>query len=130
VIAELPAHLLLELAEVLGDLSLEAAWHLAVLQVEPAGVRGDDETGGDGKTQVGHLGQVGALAAQQVLQVLVALGEVVDELRHCDALLEIATRPAQRPWRRAARYSSGLAALNSEPIDPLLVLVRRSAEAR
>ena len=103
VVAELAAHLVLELGQVLGDLGREAVRHRALLQVVAARVGGDDETGGNGQAQVGHLRQVGALAAQQVLQVLVALGEVVDELRHCDALLEIAARPAQRPWRHAAR---------------------------
>ena len=51
---------------------------VARLQVGPARLGGDGEPGRDRQAEVGHLGQVGALAAEQVLQVLVALGEVVD----------------------------------------------------
>ena len=39
--------------------------------------------GGHGQAQLHHLRQVRALAAEQVLLVLVALGEVVDVARHC-----------------------------------------------
>ena len=46
----------------------------------------DREAGRDGQAEVGHLGEVRALAAEQVLQVLVALGEVVDVLRHAPSL--------------------------------------------
>ena len=53
----------------------------AVLQVVAAGVGGDREAGRDGQAQVGHLGEVRALAAEQVLLVLAALAEVVDPLR-------------------------------------------------
>ncbi len=44
--------------------------------------RGDRESGRDRKPQVGHFGEVGALAPEEVLQVFVSFGEVVDELRH------------------------------------------------
>ena len=49
-------------------------------EVALAGLGGDGETGGTGRPRFGHFGEVGALAAEQILQVLVALGEVVDEL--------------------------------------------------
>ena len=51
-------------------------------EVGAARLGGDGEPRRDRQTQVGHLGQVGALAPQQVLLVLVALGEVVDECAH------------------------------------------------
>jgi hypothetical protein len=49
-------------------------------QVGVAGLRGDGESGRHGEVQVGHLGEVGPLAAQEVLHLLVALAEVVDVL--------------------------------------------------
>jgi hypothetical protein len=67
---------------VLGDLVVQAGWYVAVLEVGPAGLGGDDEPGRHRQAQVGHLGQVGTLAPQQVLLVLIAFGEVVNELRH------------------------------------------------
>ncbi len=83
VVAEPLAHLLLQLGQVLDDLLGQAVRHRPLLQVVTAGLGGDDEPRRDGQAQVGHLGQVGALAAQQVLEVLVSLGEVIDKLRHC-----------------------------------------------
>ena len=53
-----------------------------------AGLGGDREPGRDVQAHVGHLGEVGALAAEQVLHVPVALGEVVDVLGH-----GVASRP-------------------------------------
>jgi hypothetical protein len=67
---------------VLGDLVVQAGRYVAVLEVGAAGLGGDDEPGRHRQPQVGHLGQVGALATQQVLLVFVAFGEVVNELRH------------------------------------------------
>src|ERR1022692_1144750 len=82
-VAELLAHLFFELPQVRGYLAGQALGDLSLLQVVAAPLGGDDEPWRYRQAQVGHLGQVGALAAQQVFQVLVALGEVVDELRHC-----------------------------------------------
>jgi len=52
---------------------------------QPAGglhlLDGGDERRVDGADR--HLGEVGPLAPEQVLQVLVALSEVMHELRHC-----------------------------------------------
>jgi hypothetical protein len=65
-----------------GHLGIQPRGHRAVVQVLPAGFGGNDETGRNGQPEVGHLGQVGSLAAKQVFEVLVALGEVINELRH------------------------------------------------
>ena len=62
-VAKLAAHLVLELAQVLGHLAGQAIGHGPLLQVIAAGVGGNDETGGNGQSQVGHFRQVGALAA-------------------------------------------------------------------
>jgi hypothetical protein len=67
---------------VLGHLVVQAGRQVAVAQVGHARLGGDDEPGRHGQAQVGHLGEVGALAAEQVLHVLAALGEVVHELGH------------------------------------------------
>ena len=82
-VAELPAHLLFQLPQVLADLVGEAGGDGALAQVLAAGLGGDDEAGRHRQAQVGHLRQIRALATEQVLEVLVSLGEVVDELRHC-----------------------------------------------
>ncbi len=47
---------------------------LAGAEVVVAGFGGDGEAGGSRQTRVGHLGQAGTLAAQQVLHPAVALG--------------------------------------------------------
>ena len=77
---ELLAHRLLERLEVLGDLLGELGRLAARLQVGLAGLGRDREPGRHRQAEVGHLGEVRALAAEQVLHVLTALGEVVDEL--------------------------------------------------
>jgi hypothetical protein len=82
-VAELPAHLLFQLPQVLADLAGEPVRDGALTQVLAAGLGGDDEPRRHRQAQVGHLRQIRALAAEQVLQVLISLSEVVDELRHC-----------------------------------------------
>jgi len=94
-VAELPAHGLLHPAQVLVHLSGEPVRHAAVLQVIAARLGGNREAGGHGQADVGHLGEVGALAAEQVLHVLVAFAEGVDELRHCTLSLCPRRRPAR-----------------------------------
>ena len=81
-VTELAGHGRLKLGEVLGDLSVQLGGGGPVAQVGTAGLGGDDEPRGDGETQVGHFGQVGSLATQQVLHVFVAFGKVINELRH------------------------------------------------
>ena len=66
----------------LGDLVVEAVGRRAVLEVIAARVRGDDEAGRDGQAEIGHLGEVRALATKEVFEVLVTFCEVIDELRH------------------------------------------------
>ena len=79
-IAELLAGDLLHLGDILHDLSLDLVIDLlAVLIVLGAGLGGDGEALGHGHTEVGHLGQVGALAAQQLAHLAVALREKVYE---------------------------------------------------
>ncbi len=92
-LSELLAHLRLEGGKVGADLFAQRGRGRAALEVDLAGLGGDGEAGRDRQTQVGHLGEVGSLAAEKVLEVAVALGEVVDELlifvfRHGSRLLE------------------------------------------
>ncbi|GAA3103397.1 hypothetical protein GCM10020254_56480 [Streptomyces goshikiensis] len=92
-LAELLAHRRFEGGKVGADLVAQRGRGLTAFEVDLAGLGGDGEAGRDGKTQVGHLGEVGSLAAEKVLEVPVPLGEVVDELlifvfRHGSRLLE------------------------------------------
>lgn len=92
-LAELLAHLRLEGGQVGADLVAQRGRGLTAGEVDLAGLGGDGEAGRDRQTQVGHLGEVGPLAAEKVLEVAVSLGEVVDELlifvfRHGSRLLE------------------------------------------
>ena len=68
-----------------------------LLEVGAAGLGGDGEAGRHRQPEVGHLGEVGALAAEQVLHVLVALGEVVDVLRRMLGLPPCLLRARHRP---------------------------------
>ena len=77
-LAEPASHRLLERGEVLVDLAGQAVGQVAGLEVGAAGLGRDREPGRHREPEVGHLGEVRALAAEQVLLVLVALGEVVD----------------------------------------------------
>ena len=87
-VAELLAHLRLERGERGGDLVHEAGRDLVVGgHVGPARVGADRESGRNGETELGHLGEVGALAPQQELLLLGALLEGV-HVRHCTLLLE------------------------------------------
>jgi hypothetical protein len=81
-LAEPLAHLRFEGVEVRTHLVTQCRRLLAAVEVGLARLGGDGETGRNRKAQVGHLGEVGTLAAEEVLEVLVALGEVVDELRY------------------------------------------------
>ena len=74
----------LQLLDVVHDLSLDVRIDLlAVLVVLGAGLSGNGEALGHRQTDVGHLGQVSALAAQQLAHGAIALGEKVDKLlRH------------------------------------------------
>lgn len=79
-LAELLAHLLLKGVQVGADLLVEGGGLAAGLQEDLAGLGGDGEPRRDGEAQVGHLGQVRALAAEKILEVLVSFGEGVNKL--------------------------------------------------
>ena len=83
-IAELLAGDLLHLADVFHDLALDFVVDAAaVLIILGAGFGGDGEALGNGQADIGHFGQVRALAAQQLAHVGVAFGEEVHILfRH------------------------------------------------
>ena len=79
-VAELLAPGRLQRLEVLGDLRLEPLGHRTRIQVGPTRLRRDREPGRHRQPQLHHLRQVRALAPEKVLLVLVALGEVEDEV--------------------------------------------------
>ncbi len=66
--------------ERLLDLLPHARGKAAGGEVGIAGARADDEAGRNGKPHARHLGEVGALAAEEVLAPGVALGKEVDPL--------------------------------------------------
>ena len=81
-IAELAPDLVLQRAQRPGHLHPQVGRQGPLGEVVAARVGGHREPGRDGQAEPGHLGEVGALAAEQVLLVLAALGEVVHVLRH------------------------------------------------
>ena len=79
-VAELLAVLLLQNGQLLQNLSLNVVVDAAtVLIVLSTGLGGDGEALGYGHARVGHLSQVGALAAQQLPHVAVAFVEHVNK---------------------------------------------------
>jgi hypothetical protein len=56
-------------------------------QIALAGLGGDGETGRHGQPEIRHFREIGALAPEQIFEVFVALGEVVDELLSADVAL-------------------------------------------
>ena len=77
-IAELLAGDLLHLLDILHDLGHDLVIDLtAVLIILGAGLGGDGKALGNGQADVGHLGQVGSLAAQQLAHLRIAFGEQV-----------------------------------------------------
>ena len=118
-ITEFRAHRLLGLAERLVDLPLHLGRILVVVgDVGVANLGGECEAGGDGQPDIGHLGEVGALAAEQILHVGPALGlagtEEVDVLGHEQCFL-CRTRAPSPPGWHALRYSEGRRAFASVP---------------
>ena len=104
-VAEAASHRLLQRAQVAGDLLGEPVGQVAGLEVGPTGCGRDREAGRHRETQVGHLGQVGSLAAQKVLLVLVALGELVDvgHGRHLPLSMVAWPSPVRSSWLRDGR---------------------------
>lgn len=84
---ELLAHPQLQRVEVCTHLVTQCRRLLAAVEVGLARLGGDREARRDGKTQVGHLGEVRTLAAEEVLEVFVALGEVINELHSLNRAL-------------------------------------------
>ena len=79
-VAQLLAHHRLQPVEVLGDLFPEPGGVVALVLVERgAHLGGDGEPGRHRDSQVGHLGQVGALAAEQLLHLCLAFGAAAAE---------------------------------------------------
>jgi hypothetical protein len=90
---------------------------LATVEVRLAGLGGDREARRDGKAQVGHLGEVRAFAAEEVLEVLVALGEVVNELRSADSTVAATSYVGIFVFRHGSRLlEDALAALTARNI--------------
>ena len=80
-IAKLLANLLFQLLQVYKDVSHDILIDLAAIGVVlGAGLGGNGKSGGHGHAGIGHLGQVGALAAQQLTHVLVALFKHIEVL--------------------------------------------------
>ena len=104
-VAEGLAHRLLEAREVLADLVGHLGRRTAAREVGAARLGGDDEAGRHREPDVGHLGEVRALAAEQVLHVSVAFAEVVHILRH---------------WERSSRVIFGVSG-GSDPTERLVV---------
>ena len=76
-VTQAASDLAFELSQVSADLFAKALWGSAQRAIGAAGVSGNREPGGYRKPQSCHLGQVGALAAQEVSIVLAAFGEPV-----------------------------------------------------
>ena len=71
---------LLELLQVLRDLAVDRRGDLLLfLVVDVADLGGDRKTGRHGQARIGHLGEAGAFAAEEVLHVPVAVGLAVAE---------------------------------------------------
>ena len=79
-VAELASHLALQRFEVPLRFAEQPVRKVAGSHVGAARFGGDREPRWDRQTDVRHLGEVGALAAEKVLHVPVAFAEVVDEL--------------------------------------------------
>jgi hypothetical protein len=80
-LTQLLAHRSLEGREVLRDLTREFTRLSPTLQVGLAGFGRNGEPGRHRQTKIGHLGQVGPFAAQQIAKVTVAFGKVIDILQ-------------------------------------------------
>lgn len=77
----------LQRGQMVRDLTRQTGRFTTGRQERAARFRGDDETGRHRQPQPGHLGQVGALAAQQVGLILAALAERVHITGHLVLLL-------------------------------------------
>ena len=79
-VAQFGVHLLADLGDRFIDLLLQLGRiGLPICIIVCADLGGDGEARRDGKTQIAHLGQVGALAAQQIFHFGFAFGVAVSE---------------------------------------------------
>ncbi len=83
-------HGFLEPGEMLVHLTGELRRLPSGLEIDPARLGGDGETWWDRQAQVGHLGEVGAFAAQEAALGGIAFGEVVHVSSHDRSLSLIA----------------------------------------
>ena len=81
-VAQVTTHLVFDAAQGGGDLGGKRLGNRRLLEVCAARLGGDREAGGNGQTELRHLGEVGSLSSEEVLHGLVALGEVVYVLDH------------------------------------------------
>ena len=81
-IAQAATHLVFDAAQRGGDLGGQRLGNRRLLEICAACLGGDREAGGNGQTELRHLGEVRSLASEQVLHGLVTLGEVVHILDH------------------------------------------------
>ncbi len=81
-VAKLSARVILQMPQRHRHLYPELARFATQRQVLPARIGGDGEAGWHGQPQLGHLGEVRALAAEQVFLILVTFGEIEDVARH------------------------------------------------
>ena len=76
-VAVLHAHRRFDLFQGGGNLVLERLGELLPsLKIDRAELGGDGEAGGDGQPELGHLGQVGPLAAERFFIAGIAFGPV------------------------------------------------------
>jgi hypothetical protein len=105
------------------DLIGQPVGFLPVREVVPAGFGGDREAGRHGKPEVGHLGEVGPLAAEEILHVPVAFGEVVDVLRCRHGVLRWRLwERRQYCWSRSQARETGTSGRGASPLAHLAKL--------
>src|ERR1700760_174163 len=79
-----------------GHLGIQAVGSAALLQVVAAGLGRDREPRRHGQAEGGHLGEIGALSAEEGFEVLVTFSEVIYKLRHRTLLVPAPVRCAHR----------------------------------
>ena len=95
-VAQVATHLVFDAAQGGGDLGGKRLGNRRLLEVCAARLGSDREAGGNGQTELRHLGEVGSLSSEEVLHGLVALGEVVYVLDHRGSQLPCMRCPAHR----------------------------------
>ncbi len=114
-ITEPATEVVLQLPQCHRDLNSQLTGRAALRQVLPASLRRDGEPGRHRQPQLGHLGQVRALTTQQVLLILIALGEVEHVLGH-----------QVSPWDGRTKRSAGAHQYDVQPSWTVHSLARSS----